>query len=167
MSVTGLSIVTATTVDADAVVCLVRELGESWGEPSGVDADYVRHYLGFPGRVVLLAEVAGERVGMVVYALNPNLFHAADGCCIEELFVRPAWRGKGVGRALVAHVIAEAPRRGWAEVSISTGKDNVTALSLYRGQGLDEEYVLLEKHFPGATGPGPAREPRRSPRAPG
>jgi ribosomal protein S18 acetylase RimI-like enzyme len=44
--------------------------------------------------------------------------------------------------------MAEAPRRGWAEVSVSTGKDNQVALALYRGQGLVEEYVLLEKHFP-------------------
>ena len=144
------AIVTATAADADAVVSLVRELGESWGEPSGVDADYVRHYLDFPGRVVLLAEAAGERVGMLVYSLNPNLFHAADGCLIEDLYVRPSWRGNGVGRALVAHVMAEAPRRGWAEVSVSTGNDNAAALSLYRGQGLVEEYVLLEKHFPAA-----------------
>ena len=115
-----------------------------------MDADYVRRYLEFPGRVVLLAETAGERVGMLVYSLNPNLFHAADGCFIEELYVRPSWRGKGVARALVAHVMAEAPRRGWAEVSVSTGRDNVAALALYRGQGLHEEYVLLEKHFPGA-----------------
>jgi putative acetyltransferase len=93
-----------------------------------VDATYVRHYLAFPGRVVLLA---------------------ADGCLIEDLYVRPAWRGKGVGRGLVLHVMAEAPRRGWAEVSVSTGKDNHVALALYRGQGLVEEYVLLEKHFPG------------------
>ncbi len=97
---------------------------------------------------MLLAEAAGERVGLLAYSLNPNLFHAADGCLIEDLYVRPSWRGKGVARALVAHVMAEAPRRGWAEVSVSTGKDNVAALSLYRGQGLVEEYVLLEKHFP-------------------
>jgi ribosomal protein S18 acetylase RimI-like enzyme len=144
-----IDIVAATSADADAIVRLVHELGESWGEPSGVNADYVRHYLGFPGRVVLLAEAAGEQVGMLVYALDPNLFHAADGCLIEELYVRPAWRGKGVARVLVAHVMAEAARRGWAEVSVSTGKDNAAALALYRGQGLVEEYVLLEKHFPG------------------
>ena len=143
-------ILAATAADADTVVGLVHELGESWGEVSEVDAEYVRRHLGFPGRVVLLAEAAGERVGMLVYALNPNLFHAADGCLIEELYVRPSWRGKGVGRALLAHVMAEAPRRGWAEVSVSTGKDNAAALALYRGQGLLEEYVLLEKHFPGA-----------------
>ncbi len=144
-----IDIVTAAASDADAIVGLVRELGRDWGETSGLDAAYARRYLAFPGRVVLFAEAAGERVGMLVYSLNPNLFHAADGCLIEDLYVRPAWRGKGVGRALVAHVMAEAPRRGCAEVSVSTGKDNHAALALYRGQGLVEEYVLLEKHFPG------------------
>jgi ribosomal protein S18 acetylase RimI-like enzyme len=143
-----IDIVPATPADADAVVGLVRELARESGGTSDVDVAYVRQYLAFPGRVVLLAGTGSERVGLLAYSLNPNLYHAADGCLIEDLYVRPAWRGKGVGRGLVLHVMAEAPRRGWAEVSVSTGKDNQVALALYRGQGLVEEYVLLEKHFP-------------------
>ncbi|MCX7029637.1 MAG: GNAT family N-acetyltransferase [Spirochaetes bacterium] len=103
-----------------------------------------------PGRTVLLAEMAGERVGLLAFSLNPNLYHAGDGCLIEDLYVRPAWRGRGVGKALVAHVMAEAARQGWAEVSVSTDQNNRATLSLYRGMDLVEEYVLLEKHFPGA-----------------
>lgn len=142
-----IEIAAATPADADAVVDLVRGLAQASGGTSEVDATYVRRYLAFPGRVVLLAEAGSERIGLLAYSLNPNLYHAADGCLIEDLYVRPAWRGKGVGRGLVAHVMAEAPRRGWAEVSVSTGNDNAAALALYRGQGLVEEYVLLEKHF--------------------
>ena len=144
-----IGIVTATAADADAIVRLVRELAGSSGGESRVDAAYVGRYLGFPGRTVLLAEAAGERVGLLAFSVNPNLWHAGDGCLIEDLFVQPAWRGKGVGRALMARVMAEAARQGWAEVSVSTGRDNREALSLYRGMGLVEEYVLLEKHFPG------------------
>jgi GNAT superfamily N-acetyltransferase len=94
-----------------------------------------------------LATAAGETAGFLAYSLNPNLWHAADCCLVEDLYVRAAWRGKGIGRALVARVMAEGARRGWAEVAVSTGRDNPAARSLYRGQGLDEEYVLLEKHF--------------------
>ena len=140
-------IVRATAADGEAVACLVRELAGSSNEESRVDAGYVGRYLAFPGRTVLLAEVDGERVGFLAFSLNPNLWHAMDACLIEDLFVRPAWRGRGVGRALVAHVMAEAAQQGWAEVSVSTGRDNQAALSLYRGLGLVEEYVLLEKHF--------------------
>jgi GNAT superfamily N-acetyltransferase len=142
-----IAIVRGTETDADTIGCLIRELAESSGGKSEVDAAYVTRYLGFPGRTVLLAEAAGERVGLLAFSLNPNLYHAADGCLIEDLFVRPAWRGRGVGRALVARVMAEAARQGWAEVSVSTDRDNRAALSLYRGMGLVEEYVLLEKHF--------------------
>jgi len=150
-------IVTATVDDADVIVRLVRELAEDGGGTARVDAAYVGRYLGFPGRTVLLARAAAEPpaaandwVGLLAYSLDPNLYHAADGCLIEDLYVVPSWRGRGVGRALVAHVIAEAERHGCAEVSVSTGRDNRAALSLYRGMGLDEEYVLLEKHFPNA-----------------
>jgi GNAT superfamily N-acetyltransferase len=142
-----IGIIRATAADADAIVRMVRELAESSGGTSGVDGEYVGRYLDFPGRTILLAEVAGERVGLLAFSLDPNLYHAGDGCLIEDLFVRPAWRGRGVGRALVAHVMTEAARQGWAEVSVSTDRDNRAALSLYRGMGLVEEYTLLEKHF--------------------
>jgi ribosomal protein S18 acetylase RimI-like enzyme len=143
----GISIVRATAADADEIVELVRELAAGSGGASGIDAAYARRYLRSCGRTVLLAEEAGERVGLLAFSLNPNLYHAADGCLIEDLYVRPARRGRGVGRALVAHVMAEAARQGWAEVSVSTDRDNRTALTLYRSLGLAEEYVLLEKHF--------------------
>jgi GNAT superfamily N-acetyltransferase len=141
------SIVAATAADADVIVELIRELAAHSGGTAQTDAAYVRRYLAYPGRTVLLAEVDGERVGVLAYSLNPNLYHAADGCLVEDLFVRPRFRGRGVGRALVARVMAEAARQGWAEVSVSTDRDNHAALGLYRGLGLAEEYVLLEKHF--------------------
>jgi len=140
----------AAAADADAVAELVHELAREAGETSRVDAAYVRRWLAFPGRVVLVAAVAAERVGFLAYSLNPNLWHAADCCLIEDLYVKPAWRGRGIGGALVARVVAEGSRAGWAEVSVSTGRDNRAALALYRRQGLDEEWVLLEKHFAGA-----------------
>ncbi len=143
----GIGIIRATAADADTIVRMIHELAECSGGKSEVDDDYVGRYLGFPGRTILLAEVAGERAGLLAFSLDPNLYHAADGCLIEDLFVRPAWRGRGVGRALVAHVMAEAARQGWAEVSVSTDRDNRAALSLYRSLDLVEEYVLLEKHF--------------------
>ena len=142
-----IGIIRATAEDADTIVRMIRELAESSGGKAAVDSEYVGKYLAFPGRTVLLAGAAGERVGLLAFSLDPNLYHARDACLIEDLFVRPAWRGKGVGRALVAHVMAEAARQGWAEVSVSTDRDNRAALSLYRGVGLVEEYVLLEKHF--------------------
>jgi GNAT superfamily N-acetyltransferase len=143
----GIARATTSASDADTIVRMIRELAAISGGNPGVDSAYVGRYLAFPGRTILFAEVAGERVGLLAYSLDPNLYHAADGCLIEDLFVRPAWRGKGVGRALVDHVVAEAARQGWAEVSVSTDRDNRAALSLYRGAGLLEEYVLLEKHF--------------------
>ncbi len=143
----GIGIVRATAADEDTIARLIRELAESSGGKSGVDGAYVGRYIGFPGRTVLLAEMADERVGLLAFSLNPNLYHAGDGCLIEDLYVRPAWRGRGVGKALVAHVMIEAARQGWAEVSVSTDLDNRAVLSLYRGMGLVEEYVLLEKHF--------------------
>lgn len=148
MSEYGIAV--AAAADAEAVAGLVRELARDGGEASRVDAAYVRRWLAFPGRVVLVATAPGEHVGFLAYSLNPNLWHAADCCTIEDLYVKPAWRGRGIGRALLARVVAEGARAGWAEVSVSTGSDNRAALALYWGQGLDEEYVLLEKHFDGA-----------------
>jgi GNAT superfamily N-acetyltransferase len=142
-----IAILQATAADADTVVQMVRELAAHAGATSKIDANYARGYLAKSGRTVLLAETGGESVGLLAFSLNPNLYHAADGCLIEDLYVRSPWRGRGVGRALAAWVMREAERQGWAEVSVSTERDNHAARSLYRGLGLVEEYVLLEKHF--------------------
>jgi ribosomal protein S18 acetylase RimI-like enzyme len=95
----------------------------------------------------MLAESAGRPAGLLSYTVRPNLFHAGECFLIEELVVEPQSRRTGVGKALVEAAIAEAERRRCAEISVSTAAENRSALALYRGVGLTDEAVLLERHL--------------------
>jgi ribosomal protein S18 acetylase RimI-like enzyme len=143
----------ATTADAPVIADLIRALEEvvdDSGEPedsSPVTPEYVRSYLAYPDSYVLVAEEAGQVVGLLSYSIRPNLFHAADSALIEELIVDDRARGRGVGSALMRHLLALLEARGCAEVSVSTMPDNHGAIRFYHSHGLVDEAVFLEKHF--------------------
>lgn len=143
----------ARPADAPVIADLVRaleEVVEGSGEPeesSPITAEYVQAYLANPESYILVAEDRGQVVGLLSYSIRPNLFHAADSALIEELVVDSRARGRGVGSALMRHLLSLLEVRGCAEVSVSTMPDNAGALRFYRSHGLVDEAVFLEKHF--------------------
>ena len=86
-----------------------------------------------PGERVdgLVAEHDGEVVGFVNYVLHPSTWGTADTCYLEDLFVSPAARGGGAGRALIEAVLERAKAYGWAKVYWHTRQDNARARALY------------------------------------
>src|SRR5438128_11653982 len=62
----------------------------------------------------LIGEHAGEPAGYALFFPTFSSFLAREGSWLEDLFVRPAHRGAGVGRALLAAVAARVHERGWA-----------------------------------------------------
>lgn len=79
----------------------------------------------------LVAETDGKLAGLVHYFPHPHTWYADPVCYLNDLFVSPAVRGSGIGRALIEAVVAEATRQGWAEVFWHTQEDNTVARSLY------------------------------------
>src|ERR1700734_2869329 len=68
-----------------------------------------------------IAEWNGQPVGFAVWFLNFSTFSGRSGIYLEDLFVRPAQRGKGIGNALLVHLAKQCvangwPRRQWAVV---------------------------------------------------
>lgn len=133
--------------EALALAELVRLLAAEQGETSAVDEVFTRRYLATPGFGAFLAEEDGGIIGMLAWSVRPNLYHAAPCLAIEELIVAPACRGRGVGRDLVEAAVVLAQSSRCAEISVSTGLDNRAAQALYRGMGLNDEALLMEKHF--------------------
>lgn len=69
------------------------------------------------------------------------LKHLGDGHGeIKSMRAAPAWRGKGVGKAVLAHLLAEAAARGYARVSLETGRPEpfLPARRLYEAHGFVE-----------------------------
>jgi putative acetyltransferase len=59
---------------------------------------------------------------------------------IKSMRVAPEYRGKGVGKAILLHLLAEAQRRGYSQISLETGRPEefLPARSLYKAQGFAE-----------------------------
>jgi ribosomal protein S18 acetylase RimI-like enzyme len=79
-----------------------------------------------PGGALLLARESGEATGCI--ALRPLADGAAE---IKRLYVRPAWRGSGLGRRLAEAALAEAATRGYAVVRLDTTPAMTAARALY------------------------------------
>jgi GNAT superfamily N-acetyltransferase len=92
-----------------------------------------------PSAEVLLAHRAGEPVGFAAFFPSYSTFLAERGIYLEDLFVRPAARGRGVGSALLMRVAALAVERGCIRLEWSTLDWNEPAIEFYRNLGAEPQ----------------------------
>ncbi len=78
---------------------------------------------------------AGEVVAFALYFTNFSTFLARPGLYLEDLYVRPAQRGSGIGRALLEHLGALAVERGCGRFEWSVLDWNADAIAFYEGMG--------------------------------
>ncbi len=90
-----------------------------------------------PAAEALIAERGGETAGYALFFPTFSSFLAIEGVWLEDLFVRPAHRGAGVGRALLAAVAARVRERGGQRLEWAALDWNELALGFYRGIGAD------------------------------
>jgi GNAT superfamily N-acetyltransferase len=88
-----------------------------------------------PAATALLAECGAEVAGYAVFFPTFSSFLAIQGVWLEDLYVRPAHRGAGVGRALLATVAAHARACGGERLEWSALDWNELALGFYRQIG--------------------------------
>jgi GNAT superfamily N-acetyltransferase len=72
----------------------------------------------------LVAEQGGEVIGIVHGVVHANTWATQPICYLEDLFVDPQTRGRGVGRALIEAVVDRARANHWAQVYWRTAEDN-------------------------------------------
>jgi GNAT superfamily N-acetyltransferase len=98
----------ATAADAALIVCFIRELAEYEREPQSAiltEADILRDgFSATPKFHVVIAEWDGKPAGFAFYFNNYSTWRGRPGVYLEDLFVRPEFRGKGIGKALLAHL---------------------------------------------------------------
>lgn len=88
-----------------------------------------------PVAEVALAYLAGEAVGFAVYFSNFSTFIGRPGIYLEDLFVQPAFRGKGIGRALLSYLARLAKQRNCARLEWAVLDWNQPAIDFYRRLG--------------------------------
>ncbi|MEX1018395.1 MAG: GNAT family N-acetyltransferase [Litorilinea sp.] len=141
----GISIRAATAQDAPELVRL-NSLFNGEEEPPGQLAQRLQD----PRRVEtpLLAEMGGCVAGFAALRIVPCIFYPEPYAELTELYVEPAYRGRGVGRALVRYAEQMAIEAGADQLFILTGFDNQPALALYRGLGYADYDLALCKQLP-------------------
>jgi len=135
----SLSIRPARPGEASLVFQFVRELAEYEKlehEVQATEAMIDAALFGEQPRVFCdIAEWDGEPVGFAVWFLNFSTFSGRPGIYLEDIFVRPAFRGRGVGKALMVHLARKCVENGWARLQWSVLDWNTPSIEFYKSLG--------------------------------
>ncbi len=139
---------TAVREDAELLFGLIRELAEyeKLGDAVRGDAELLATTLFDQGAAeALIAEDGGEAVGYAIFFGAFSTFECRPGIWVEDLFVRPEHRRRGIGRALLARLAATALERDCARLEWSALDWNELALRFYDELGATrlEEWLTL------------------------
>jgi GNAT superfamily N-acetyltransferase len=125
--------------DIDAIVRLIRGLAEfeKLTHLLRVTPETLApHLFGpRPAAEALVAERHGTVVGFALFFTNFSTFLAQPGLYLEDLFVEPAERGRGVGKSLLEHLARLAVARGCGRFEWSVLDWNVDAIRFYERMG--------------------------------
>ena len=130
--------------DFVGALALVREL---YGLPDADSTPFGAHYEALVNDVdatPFLAIADGEPAGLIVLRFRRRLNHATFEGWISDLVVAHRARGRGIGRALVASVIAEWRLRGSHRIQLEVGNDRTSARRLYESLGFVEQGKYFE-----------------------
>jgi len=134
---------TFTQAASSAQIAQARELFLEYAASLGFSLcfqNFDQELAGLPGEYappegrLLLAEYEGQLAGCVaLHKLEPGI------CEMKRLYLRPQFRGKGLGRALAEHLIAEAHRIGYRRMRLDTVEPVMKdAVAMYRAMGFQE-----------------------------
>jgi GNAT superfamily N-acetyltransferase len=138
---TGLHIRAAAEKDVPLILAFIRELADYERLLHEVVAteERLRSTLfgARPAAEVVIAEVDGAPAGFALFFQNYSTFLAQPGIYLEDLYVRPEARGRGIGRALLAHLARVAVERGCGRLEWWVLDWNESAIAFYRGLGAE------------------------------
>ena len=136
-------------------VSAVRDLFREYADQLGIDlcfqrfeeelADLPGAYAP-PGGRLFVADAGTELAGCVAY--RP---HALGVCEMKRLYLRPAFRGLGLGRRLIDQLAVEAVATGYREMVLDTLPLMAAAIGLYRSAGFVETQPYTYNPVPGAV----------------
>ena len=129
----------AVPADAGLILAFIRELGEYERLSHEVVADEAglaaQLFGERPRAEVLIAEVDGAAAGFALFFHNFSTFVGKPGLYLEDLFVRPAFRGHGLGKRLMVRLAQIAVERDCGRFEWSVLDWNTPAIDFYRSLG--------------------------------
>ena len=125
--------------EAGLVLSFVRELAdyekllhEMEATEAGIDAAL---FGANPRLFCEIAEWDGEPVGFAVWFVNFSTFSGRHGIYLEDLYVRPSHRGKGLGKALLVYLARECVDNGWSRLQWAVLDWNAPSIAFYKSLG--------------------------------
>ena len=126
----------AEVADAPEVARLLHDFNAEFGDPTpGVEvlAERVPRLLA-EGEITVLLGGEGPD-GLALIRLRPALWAEGLDAYLEELYVAPALRGRGIGRALLEGAMDAAREAGAVRIDLGTSVDDTAAIALYESCG--------------------------------
>jgi len=125
--------------DVPGVVGLVHELAEYERSPESCTLTEAQLHAALFGPDAVahchVAEADGEVVGCAIWFRNFSTWRGVPGVYLEDLFVRPAHRGSGLGRALLAALAGVCAEHGYARLEWQVLDWNEPSIGFYRSLG--------------------------------
>jgi GNAT superfamily N-acetyltransferase len=131
----------ATPSDVPEILALIHELATYERDPDAVKAtetDILRDGFGpSPRFFTLIAEVETHIAGMALYFHNWSTWRGQTGIHLEDLFVRPNFRGMGIGKALIQAVARVAVENNFGRFQWEVLEWNKPAIDFYQSLGAE------------------------------
>ena len=125
--------------DSALIYALVKELAEYERLSHEVDATEQQLaaalFAPHPRLFCDIAEWNGAPAGLALWFLNFSSFRGRYGIYLEDLFIRPEFRGKGLGKALMAKLAQRCLREGWTRFEWAVLEWNKPAIDFYTAVG--------------------------------
>ena len=135
----SVSVRPAAAADADFIFALIGELAayERLADAVTAPPAQVASALFGPAPRVFceIAEWRGEPAGFALWFYSFSTFRGAGGLWLEDLFVRPRFRGKGLGKALLTRLARRCEEEGLARFEWTVLDWNTPSIAFYEAQG--------------------------------
>lgn len=139
ISCASLTLRPATSADADLLFAMVGELADYENlrhELIGNAAALARHLSGDrPIVEAVLAEWDGQPAGFALFFINYSTFLTQPGLYLEDLYVRPEHRRRGIGKALLSHLARLVQEREYGRLEWNVLDWNAPAIAFYERMG--------------------------------
>ena len=136
-----LTIRPATAADIPLIQHFIRDLAEYEREPEAAIAtqeDLLRDGFGpEPKYCCVIAEWGGEPAGFAFFFYNYSTWQGKPGLYLEDLFVKPTFRGKGIGKSLLLHLAKIAVAENCGRFQWQVLDWNTPAIDFYKSLGAE------------------------------